>query len=377
MSRVALLGCADYGSPGLELAVAEAVELCFEKGGGLGDLVRPGDRVLIKPNLLGAHEAAKRITTDPSIVAAVARLVLDHGGRPFISDSPALASFKRAAAQSGLARVAGELGIAIAPFNESLNVTPPAPAVHRSLEIARQALEADAVINLPKLKTHAQMLLTLGVKNIFGTVVAQRKAEWHFMAGVDRLAFASLLLDVFRCVAPGLTLLDGVWGMEGRGPANGRPRQVGLIAASRDALAMDLAVCELLGAPLKRFPLYLAARQRGLLPDSLEIVGQDLARLVVPGFELPELDSMAVLPGFLSGLMRRRLVSKPMQQAECSRCGGCVEICPVQAVSLAGAGVEFDYDRCIRCYCCQEVCASDAIGFKRGLMLRLLLGLGF
>lgn len=372
MSRVALLGCPDYASPGLERTVLEAIELC----GGLEDLVRPGDRVLIKPNLLGAHEIEKRVTTDPAVVRAVANMVLDLGGRPFISDSPSLVSFSRAAAKSGLAQVAKELGIEAVPFSDSVTVAPPQPALHRSLEIARQALEADVLINLPKLKTHSLMLLTLGVKNLFGTVVGKRKAEWHFMAGEDRLSFASLLLDVYRSVAPAITILDGVWGMEGGGPANGRPRQVGLIAASRDAMALDMAVCELLGVPLQRFPLYLAAQKRGLLPEFVEPVGQEMASLMKADFEVPELDSMAVLPGPLAGLMRRRMVSKPVQQGQCSRCGECVEICPAQAVSLGKTGVSFNYERCIRCYCCQEVCPSDAIGFKQGLMLKLLAGVG-
>lgn len=376
MSRVAFLACPDYASPGLENAVREAVELCCGGGGGLENLVRPGDRVLIKPNLLGAHEPAKRITTDPAVVRAVTQLVLDCRGRPFISDSPALASFRRAAAKSGLAQVAQDLGIEAKPFTDSLRTTPPAPRVHSSLEIAREALEADAVINLPKLKTHAQMLLTLGVKNIFGAVVGRRKAEWHFMAGVDRLAFASLLLDVFRSVAPALTLLDGVWGMEGQGPSNGRPRHIGLLAASRDALALDMTICELLGVPLQRFPLAVAARERGLLPESLEILGQDAASMALADFEVPELGGLTFLPGPMAGLMRRRLVSKPVQQGQCSRCGECAQICQAQAVSLDKQGIRFDYERCIRCYCCQEVCPADAIGFKQGLMLRLLSRLG-
>jgi uncharacterized protein (DUF362 family)/Pyruvate/2-oxoacid:ferredoxin oxidoreductase delta subunit len=372
MNQVALLGCPDYASPGLGRAVGEAVELA----GGLGGIVRPGDRVLLKPNLLGAHEVEKRVTTDPSVVRAVAKLVLDHGGRPFISDSPSLVSFERAAAKSGLIGVAKELGIEARPFSEPVMVAPPQPAVHRSLEIAREALEADVVINLPKLKTHSLMLLTLGVKNLFGTVVGKRKAEWHFAAGEDRLAFADLLLDVFRCVAPAITILDGVWAMEGKGPANGTPRQAGIIAASRDALALDLAVCDLLGVAPQRFPLFLAAGRRGLVPESIEIAGREPDSLAIPDFDLPDLGSMAVLPGPLSGLMRRRMVSKPVQQGRCKLCGECVEICPAQAVSLGDAGVRFDYDRCIRCYCCQEVCPADAIGFKQGLMLKLLAGLG-
>jgi uncharacterized protein (DUF362 family)/Pyruvate/2-oxoacid:ferredoxin oxidoreductase delta subunit len=372
VSRVALVKCADYGSPGLEKAVQEAVELCGSGGGGLEDLVRPGDRVLLKPNLLGAHDPAKRVTTDPAVVAAMTRLVMDLGGRPFISDSPALVSFNRAAAKSGLAQVARDLGIEAKPFTESLTVMPPEPKVHSSLQIAREALEADAVINLPKLKTHAQMLLTLGVKNMFGTVVGKRKAEWHLAAGVDRLAFASLLIDIHRSVSPGFTLLDSVWGMEGNGPSNGRPRQVGLVAASTDALALDVTISGLLGVPLENFPLAVEAKRRGLLPERVELVGHDADALSVPDFQVPELGGVSPLPGPVAGLMRRRMVSKPVQQGECSQCGECVEICPAQAVSAHKSGVRFDYDLCIRCYCCQEVCPSDAIGFKQGLMLRML-----
>ena len=190
------------------------------------------------------------------------------------------------------------------------------------------------------------------------------------------MAFADLLLDVFRGVSPALTVLDGVWGMEGKGPSNGLPRQVGVIAASRDALALDLAICDLLGVPLQRFPLFLAAQKRDLAPESIEIKGSEPDSLAIPDFDLPELGSMAVLPGPLAGLMRRRMVSKPVQQGQCKLCGECVEICPAQAVSLGEAGVRFDYDLCIRCYCCQEVCPSDAIGFKQGLMLKLLAGMG-
>jgi uncharacterized protein (DUF362 family)/Pyruvate/2-oxoacid:ferredoxin oxidoreductase delta subunit len=368
VSLVALIKCPDYSSPKLEMAVREAVDLC----GGLEDLVRPGDKVLIKPNLLGAHEVEKRVTTDPSVVRAVARMVLDLRGRPFISDSPALTTFSRAAAKTGITQVAKELGIEAKAFSEPSNVTPPEPRVHSNLEIAREALEADAVINLPKLKTHSQMLLTLGVKNIFGTVLGKRKAEWHFVAGADRLAFASMMLDVYRSVAPGLTIMDGVWGMEGHGPSNGQPKHIGLMAASRDALALDMAVCELLGVPLQRFPLAMAAEERGLMPASMEIVGADSKDLAVPDYQVPELGGLSFLPGPMAGMMRRRLVSKPVQQGQCSGCGECVEICPAGAVITKKAGVRFDYDLCIRCYCCQEVCPSDAIGFKQGLMLRML-----
>jgi ferredoxin len=232
------------------------------------------------------------------------------------------------------------------------------------------------VINLPKLKTHSQMLLTLGVKNLFGTVVAQRKAEWHYMAGVDRDTFASLHLDIYRAVRPALTILDGVWAMEGHGPANGRPRRANLIAAATDAVALDVSICHLLGAPLRSFPLYRAAKARGIGETEVGRItfrGDPPETFQMRDFEIPRLDSLDVLPGMFGWFTKRFLVSKPVQEEkECARCGECAEICPAEAIQLKAKKLAFDYDRCIRCYCCQEVCPQDAIRFHRGLLVRLL-----
>ncbi len=372
MSRVALAACRDYAAPGLEAALRRAVGLV----GGMAAVVPPGARVLLKPNLLGAHRVEERVTTDPAVVRVVAEMVREAGGEPFIADSPALDRFPRVAARTGMAGLARELGMELVELGDPVVVRPPQPAEFRRLEIARAALEAEVVINLPKLKTHSQMLLTLGVKNCFGTVVAQRKAAWHYMVGLEREPFASLLLDIYRSVAPALTILDGVWGMEGRGPAGGRPRRVGLVAASRDALALDLAVAGLLGVPPRRFPLHRAARRRGLLPQ-VELCGDPAGELRVEGFLLPELDSLDLVPRAFRGFLQRRLVSRPVQDPRaCLGCGKCVEVCPARALAPEGPRLRFDYRRCIRCYCCQEVCPARAIGFRSGLLVRLLRRLG-
>jgi Pyruvate/2-oxoacid:ferredoxin oxidoreductase delta subunit len=237
------------------------------------------------------------------------------------------------------------------------------------------------VVNIPKLKTHAQMLMTLGVKNLFGTVVSQRKAEWHAMIGVDRDAFASLLLDIYHTVAPVLTILDGVWGMEGRGPANGQPKFCGLIAASAEALALDMKICQVLGVPLKRFPLYRAAVARNDIPLDLagiETIGDDLKQPAISDFKLPKLEALSVLPPFLTNLAGRYLVSKPYQRpGDCIACRKCTDICASKAIVLnEKRRLIFDYDRCIRCYCCQEVCPQDAIDFRPGPVVRILNLLG-
>jgi len=191
-STIALVRCESYDREEVQDAVDRAVDLL----GGMGRFVKPGDRVLLKPNLLSARPPDRRVTTDPSVVRAVARRVQQAGGRPVIGDSPALGSFKRVARKTGMADVAQDMGIDIIELNNPTRVPLPPGALHKTLEVASGALEADVVINLPKLKTHSQMLLTLGVKNLFGTVVAQRKAEWHYMTGVNRDTFASLHLDI-------------------------------------------------------------------------------------------------------------------------------------------------------------------------------------
>jgi uncharacterized protein (DUF362 family)/Pyruvate/2-oxoacid:ferredoxin oxidoreductase delta subunit len=371
-TAVALVRCESYDREAVESAVRRSVDLL----GGMSVFVQPGKRVLLKPNLLAARGPERRITTDPAVVRSVARLVLEAGGTPCIGDSPALEPFRRVARKTGMKEVADELGL------ELIDLIGPTPvplrdgAVFRNLELSFRVLEADVVINLPKLKTHAQMLFTLGVKNLFGTVVAQRKAEWHYMAGVDRNTFASLHLDIYQAIRPALTILDGVWGMEGHGPANGRPRRTNLIAAAVDAVALDVSICQLLGASLRSFPLFRAAKARGIgeiEASRITFRGDPPESFQVKDFAVPNLDSLGVLPAMFGWFTKRFLVSKPVQEeTECVGCGECAQICPAEAIQLKAKKLAFDYDRCIRCYCCQEVCPQDSIRFHRGLLVRLL-----
>ncbi len=372
MSTVSLVRCESYEYHLIDSSVRRAVNLL----GGISRFVKPGNRVLLKPNLLSANPPERHITTNPAVVRAVAALVIEAGGLPFIGDSPALDSFKRVSEKTGMADIAGELGIELI---ELTNPTPAAPqdnSLFKKLEIAAQALEADAVINLPKLKTHSQMLFTLGVKNLFGTIVAQRKAEWHYMVGVNRDTFASLHLDIYLAIKPALTIMDGIVGMEGHGPSNGSPRPVNLVAASEDAVALDVAVCDILKAPLNSFPLYRAAKERDIGETDLGRIlfkGDPVESFAVKDFDSPALDSLRVMPGVFDCFSKRFLVSKPFcDRNTCIACGQCAELCPAGALQMKKQRITFNYEKCIRCYCCQEICPQDAIQFKTGLLVRLL-----
>ena len=370
MTKVALCACPDYDTANVASAVDRAVGLC----GGMETFVRPGQRVLLKPNMLSAAPLEQRVTTDPAVVRAVGKLVLKAGGRIIIGDSPAIDKVSRISRLTGMKEVADELGADLIEFCRPTLAKTPEGSIYHALELEETALTADVVINLPKLKTHCMMLLTMGVKNLFGTVVGPRKSQWHMHAGADRIMFADLLLDICRTVKPALTILDGVWGMQGRGPNNGTPCHSGFLAASRDALAMDLALAPLLGAHPANFPLYDAAARRGFVRSDgsdTQMVGDDPNGLIPKDFQLPVLESVMPVPGFVSGLICRHLTSRPVQDPDlCRNCGKCAAICPPGSLRFVAAHrAVIDHLTCIRCYCCQEVCPANAIHFKTGALV--------
>jgi uncharacterized protein (DUF362 family)/Pyruvate/2-oxoacid:ferredoxin oxidoreductase delta subunit len=372
LSTVSLVRCETYESGAIEGAIRKALDLI----GGIRSFVTPGARVLLKPNLLCARSPEKCVTTHPAVVHAVAKMVLDVGGKPFIGDSPAIEPFKRVAAKSGMDKVACDLGIKLIELTNPVLVVPPPGATFKKLAIASEALNADVVINLPKLKTHCQMMFTLGVKNLFGTIVAQRKAEWHCMVGIDRNTFASLLLDVYSLVKPAVTILDGVWGMEGHGPSNGRPKKINLVAATTDAVALDISLCTVFGGSLRLFPIFREAQSRKIGETDLRRIifkGDAPQSFAIQDFQIPALDSLAVLPWAFHWFAKNYLVSKPFyEEIFCADCGQCEKICPAGAITVKNKKCMFDYNKCIRCYCCQEICPHDAIRFKKGLLVRLL-----
>jgi len=375
MPSAALFRCGSYERE----EVADRLGALLEPLGGMGRFVRPGERVLLKPNLLSASSPERCVTTHPEVVRAAAILVMDAGAHPFIGDSPGLDGFSGVAAKTGMAAVAAELGIPCAELDDPVPLPMAEGSVFQRVEVSRKAVEADRIINLPKLKTHSQMMLTLGVKNLFGTVVRQRKASWHYTVGLDRDVFADLHLDIARSLAPALTIMDGIGGMEGKGPGNGRPRTFGLLGASADPLTLDLRLCALLGADLQAFPLYRSAKRRNLLPKDVgTTAGEFPPDVVFEKVDIPRLDSLHLLPSLLDGFGKRHLSSRPVQRpGNCIGCGKCVEVCPAKAMTRkAQRFIDIDYKKCIRCYCCQEVCPADAIGFSSGFLLRVLNFLG-
>lgn len=351
-------------------AVKDAVDLL----GGMDRFVKPGERVLLKPNLLSSEAAEKAVTTHPIIVKAVIQMVREAGGRPVVGDSPGLFSMGKVAKNTGIKHVCDEMDVKLVEFSPSVLVRPEGNALFKQLEIAKIAIEADKVVNLPKLKTHSQMLLTLGVKNLFGCIEGKRKAVWHLKAGIDRKAFAAMLVEIYRTVSPVLTILDGIVGMEGDGPGNGIPRNIGLIAGSSDAVALDVIISEILGVKREKLLTGVAARQMGVgetIFENIDILGEKIEDVKVDNFKLPSISGLEMFPRFTYSFLRNALTTKPkINKEKCILCQSCRDKCPPGIISWDKDGPSIDYPHCIYCFCCHEICPAGAVEIKPGWALK-------
>lgn len=232
--------------------------------GGMEHFVKPGNRVLLKPNLLTGARPTKDCVTRIDLVAAVARQVKAVGGKPFLGDSPAFGSAQGVALANGYGPLLEELELPIIEFQGKRHAVESNTFPH--LRLAKEALDADVVINLPKVKSHMQLTLTLGVKNLFGCVPGKMKAWWHMEAGKDQNRFGEMLVETAKAIDADLTILDGIVGHEGNGPSAGEPRSLGWLGASDQVFALDRAVVEILDVDPNSIPTIVAAERLGYTP---------------------------------------------------------------------------------------------------------------
>jgi uncharacterized protein (DUF362 family) len=283
-AKIALVRCEDYEPA----RVGAAVRQQFELLGGLEAFLKPGDTVLLKPNFIAPRSHRHSATqTHPAVILETAKLVKDFGAKPFVGDSPAWTNAATCARVLELTEPLRRLGVPIRQLNapRKCRLGPQGP----SLGISALALDADALINLPKFKSHQQMVASFAVKNLFGCVSGKRKALWHFRRGDTAGEFAELLLGVFRHLKPALTIVDGIVAMHGPGPIRGKSLPLGWLIGGVDPIACEVVCSQLIGLEAQRLPIVEAAARTGFgCPDSarIEILGDALPATPCCGFEL-------------------------------------------------------------------------------------------
>jgi uncharacterized protein (DUF362 family)/Pyruvate/2-oxoacid:ferredoxin oxidoreductase delta subunit len=243
--------------------------------------------------------------------------------------------------------------------------------------IGKVVQEVDKIINIPKLKTHSLTLLTLAVKNIFGCIPGTRKAQWHVQtsqAGTEY--FAKMLLDLYTLVNPGLTVVDGIFAMEGKGPGFGDPRNLGLLFAGTHGPAVDAVIAKTVGADPERFPtLKIAINEHypNARLDGIEVRGETIDAVKVNDFQFPP--RITEMKGFLRsfmGFLKGPLTTHPsINNVQCKNCGNCFKACPLNCIAAFEGGLVINTKNCIQCLCCMEVCPEGAVDLKEGSLLKL------
>jgi len=374
-STVALRRCQDYeaGRP------ARVIQQVIDDLGGIDSFVKRGERVLLKPNLLMSYTPERAVVTHPAVVEAVASLAIDAGATVAVGDSSSIGSLQRVLAKSGYEPFMKRLGVQPAVFKEKVTIDCREGRVFRKIDLAKAVFEFDRVINLAKLKTHSQMLLTLAIKNLFGTVVGSDKASWHLKAGKDYDGFATVLAQIYEAVKPTLSLVDGVLGMEGNGPTGGPTRRIGIIAASTDAVALDATLCRLVGFPVEKLRTCVIAESLGLgttSPDRIALLGDGMDGFPLRDFKPPK--SMTVMWNMsqrnpMRRFLENHMVARPrIDPNVCSHCKVCMNHCPPAAISERNGEMIIDRRACISCFCCQELCTSKAIDVVHPLFGRVI-----
>ena len=292
---VSIVRCESYEKD----AVSSAVENSFEHFGGIGNFIKKGSKVLVKPNLIIGSDPSKCAITHHSVLEAVTEKVLEFGAIPVIGDSPAFGSVLNIAKRAGFDKFAKKHGIDIVELDCPRTVRTRCGEKPFSLTVSGRALDVDAIINVPKLKAHMQFLFTGAVKNMYGCVSGKRKAWRHLISNNNIEWYAEMLLANYHAVKPVFTIVDAVMAMEKTGPTKGVPRKVSLIVSGIDCVAIDRVMAEIINVRPSDAPLLRTAKSHNVGVqdlDMIEILGERLESVKIKDFLLPELKPVGFSP---------------------------------------------------------------------------------
>jgi uncharacterized protein (DUF362 family)/Pyruvate/2-oxoacid:ferredoxin oxidoreductase delta subunit len=378
-STVAVVYCDSYEQEKVFQALKRAVDLI----GGAGAVVRRGERVLLKPNVLAGVPPERCATTHPSVLKAAGRVFGEIGARLFYGDSPGFGQPAAQMKKAGLADAAEELGIEPADFDNGKTVSFEGSPFTRRFVLAQGVLDSDCLISLAKFKTHQLTRITGAVKNQFGCIPGLLKPEYHVKMS-DPHDFSRMLVALTLFLGPRLYVLDAISAMEGNGPRSGDPVKLNALLVSRDPVALDATGCRIVNLEPAYVPTMEPGKEWGLgVYDSaeIELVGDPIEQFFYPDFSV---ERSPVRhdgeKGALSWLKQLVSARPAIDKKRCVRCGVCVDTCPVNPKAIDWVGKAgkrppvYTYRRCIRCFCCQELCPERAIYVKTPPVGRMVFG---
>ena len=375
-SKVVLLPCGEYDEEKVYTLLKQGLYLV-----GGGEALIPKDaKILLKPNLLKRAEVEKAVITHPVVVGAFARILRENGYEQIVlADSCGHGTTQAVIRGTGMDTYLEKYQIPAIDYSEGIKVDYPQGIQAKEFILPKELLEQNCVISLSKMKTHALERITGAVKNSYGFVYGFHKAKGHTQyPSAD--SFARMLIDLNKCVAPKLYVMDGIVAMEGNGPGSGDPVQMNVMLMSTDPVALDSVFSRLVYLKPEMVPTNYHGEKMGLgtwkeeeitllTPDGEISMSEAVKRYGNPQFNVDRTEVRKNIWTRMAGALNIFQKKPYIENDKCVHCGICVQSCPVP-----GKAVDFrkgkdkppvyDYKKCIRCFCCQEMCPKKAIQVK-------------
>ncbi len=371
--KVSIVKCEDYEHSRVKNALLRSLELI----GGIGEIVKPGNTVLLKVNVIIGFPPERAATTHPAVVGAMTEIIKEAGGVPWVGDSSGAYGFTAKSLElSGIKKACEEYGGKLINFEStgaySVNID---GQILKTANIARPAIDCDVLVSMPKMKTHQLTKYTGAVKNFYGVIPGSGKAAIHRQAPTEE-SLSRAVVDIYSALKPQLAVMDGIVGMEGEGATNGTPIASNVVLSCRDCVALDAVASEIMGFPHEDILTTRFANERGLgigELDKIEVTGEkindvrlDFKKSKYMYYKLPSFLGKSIFK-YAENISKVEIFEK-----DCKRCGICVQSCPASAITL-GPRPLIDQKKCIKCYCCHELCRNGAVMLKTSYLGRLLL----
>lgn len=323
-----------------------------------------GKKVLLKPNLVSPLDPSKAVTTHPVIVEAVIKNLIKLETKEIWIGDSGLHCTPKIFSKCGMTEIIDKYHCKLCDFDnyEISDFVEESNKYMKKLPLTKYVMEADVIINLPKLKTHHAVVYTGAMKNLYGTIVGKNKLKIHAKAG-KMSNFDEILVDLLNTVKPHLNIMDGIIGLEGNGPCNGKSIQTGIILGSYNAVALDIVATKQIGIDVKTVKYLEKAIKRGIgvEPNDVIEVGDEIPIIKYDKPQLTLVKLSEILQKIIPAVYYFLKPIPKFSKKRCTKCGICEDICPMHAIEIQNDFPVVMRRSCISCFCCQEACFNDAI----------------